>query len=66
MNVSQLTTTQLVEAHKAAGYLTNLGPFWDRETTIKIDTLRADLGVAIEDRTQSDLEHRADLRPVTT
>jgi hypothetical protein len=50
MNLRDLTRAQLTEAHEAADCLCKLPIRLDRELAIKLDTLRADLKAAIEDR----------------
>jgi hypothetical protein len=45
-----LTIDQLTKAHEAADYLLSLPVRLDAELRIKLDTLRADLTAAIEDR----------------
>jgi len=50
MNLRDLTLAQLTEAHEAADCLGKLPIRLDRELAIKVDTLRADLKAAIEDR----------------
>jgi hypothetical protein len=50
MNLRDLTRTQLTEAHEAADCLCKLPVRLDPQLAIKLDTLRADLKVAIEDR----------------
>jgi hypothetical protein len=50
MYLHGLTADQLAQAHEAAGYLLGLPVRLDAELRIKLDTLRADLTAAIEDR----------------
>jgi hypothetical protein len=50
MYLQQLTPGDLSKAHEAADYLLRLPVRLDRDLAIKLDTLRADLTAAIEDR----------------
>ena len=50
MYLGNLNADQLAQAHEAADYLLGLPVRLDAELKIKLDTLRADLTAAIEDR----------------
>jgi hypothetical protein len=50
MYLRNLTIDQLTKAHEAADYLLKLPARLDAELSVKLDTLRADLMAAIEDR----------------
>jgi hypothetical protein len=50
MYLGSLTSDQLTEAHKAADFLLRLPVRLDSVLATKLDTLRCDLGAAIEDR----------------
>jgi hypothetical protein len=55
MDLRRITSVQLSKAHEAADYLLGLPVRLDSVLAIKLDTFRADVGAAIEDREEGDL-----------
>lgn len=58
MYLSLMTPAQLDQAREAASFLLGLPVRLDPELAIKLDTFRADVGAAIEDRHQDELTAR--------
>lgn len=58
MDLRLVTPAQLDQAHEAADYLLGLPVRLDSVLAIKLDTFRADVGAAIEDRQRDDLTAR--------
>lgn len=50
MNVTHLTDHEITAAHAAAGHLLSLDARLDPVLLVKLDTLRADLTMVLEDR----------------
>jgi phage-related protein len=69
VDIRHLTSAQVANAHAAADYLLSLDARLDRELVIKLDTLRADLTAALEDRAHAggqpvdELAARRQVRP---
>jgi hypothetical protein len=61
MDLRRITQTQLNQAYEAADYLLGLPVRLNSELAIKLDTFRADVGAAIEDRQE---DERASLHVV--
>lgn len=59
MYVTHLSTAELVKARDAADYLLGVNARLDPVLLVKLDTLRADLGAAIEDRGPAQLAGQA-------
>jgi hypothetical protein len=59
MYVTHLSTAELVKARDAADYLLGINARLDSVLLVKLDTLRADLGAAIEDREPAQLAGQA-------
>jgi hypothetical protein len=59
MHVTHLSTAELVKARDAADYLLGVNARLDSLLLVKLDTLRADLGAAIEDRGPAQLAGEA-------
>ncbi|HEY3958295.1 MAG TPA: hypothetical protein VGM53_33430 [Streptosporangiaceae bacterium] len=64
MNLQHFTTVELIRARDAAGYLLGCGARLDCLLRVKLDTFRADVTAAIEDRDRADVrgEDPLDLR----
>ncbi|HEY2579123.1 MAG TPA: hypothetical protein VGI74_22675 [Streptosporangiaceae bacterium] len=54
MDLRLITPAQLDQAREAADFLLGLPVRLDSELAIKLDTFRADVGAAIEDRQRND------------
>ncbi|MGH3158803.1 MAG: hypothetical protein ACRDNF_19825 [Streptosporangiaceae bacterium] len=59
MYVTHLSTAELIKARDAADHLLGVNARLDSVLLVKLDTLRADLGAAIEDRGPAQLVDQA-------